>query len=97
MPYVKIDGNRALTHAQLVYGNCRVVCKFYPADNAAGRSLEAAYRRAGSAHLAEVQSHPSAEFGHLGKVVYRTVYAFKRIGNGVYKAGRKLVVGLTRI
>ena len=97
MPYVEINGDGTLTHAQLVYGDGRIVCEFYPADNAACRALKPPDSRTRCAHLAEIQSHTAAEFRYLSEIAYRAVNAFKRIGDDVYKTGRKLVVGLARV
>ena len=42
VPYVQIHGNCPLPDAQLVHGNCSVICKLDPADNAARRSFKPA-------------------------------------------------------
>jgi len=73
------------------------VSKSSPADAPACRSLKPADGCADCPHLAEVQPHTAAEFGNLCEVIDAAVNPVEGVGNGVDKAGRKLMIGLTGV
>ena len=97
MPHIQVHSNGSLSHSQLIDGDGGIVCKFYPADDPACSPLEPADGGSNCPHLAEIQPHAAAEFGNLCEVIDAAVNTVKGVGNGVDKAGRKLMIGLTGI
>ena len=97
VPYVQIDRDRALPHAELIDRDRRVVCEANPADHAARRTLKAANRAALTAHFAEIETHAAAVFADLREVVDAAVDAREAVRHGVDEAARELVKRLSRV
>ena len=97
MPYIQIDGNRTLTHTELVYGNSRVIDQTDPADHTACGTFESADITSACPYFSEIHSHTAAEFADLGKIIDTSVNPFQTVWHGIDEAAGELMIWLTCI
>ena len=97
MPYIQIDGNRTLTHTELVYGNSRVIDQTDPADHTACGTFESADITSACPYFSEIHSHTAAEFADLGKIIDTSVNPLQTVRYGIDEAAGELMIWLTCI
>jgi len=97
MPYVKVEGNRALAHAQLIHRNGGIIGELDPLEHSACYALKSTYIAPYGTHLTQVNTHATSVLRDLGKVVYRTIDTDKVIRHHINKTTRELTKGLTSI
>ena len=85
MPYIKVEGNRALTHAQLIHCNGGIIGELDPLEHSACHTLKATYIAPYGTHFTKVNTHATSVLRDLGKVVYRTIDTDKVIRHHINK------------
>ncbi|MCY1453001.1 hypothetical protein D9M71_699670 [compost metagenome] len=86
VPYIQVHRDGALALAQLVHADRGVVELLDPRHHATGRVGDAADRRAGRAHVAEVGADAAAMLGDAGHVGVGVVDALQAVVHRVDEA-----------
>ena len=97
MPYIKVQRNRALAHAQLIHRNGGIIGELHPLEHTACYTLKSTYITPYGTYLTQVNTHATSILRDLGKVVYRAVDTDKIIRHHIDKTTRELTEGLAGI